>query len=101
MSTRRDDVSPAIFGVARVRPRVADQVPAINVLQFGDVYSAWRIAELQSGEALHTWFQAPAGDRRTAYIGYRAALDREESAARNLERLWRHTLRDVAVSGGQ
>lgn len=50
-------------------------------------YLAWFSAESQSGSTLHAWFEAPGEQRTSAYLAYRAALDREEAAARNLERL--------------
>ena len=55
MSTRRDETSPAILGAIRVSPRIHNQVVRSDILHLGDVYSAWRIAEAQAGEALGSW----------------------------------------------
>jgi hypothetical protein len=87
MSTRRDEPSPAILGAIRVSPRIHNQVVRSDILHLGDVYSAWRIAEAQAGEALGSWRDAEPDETGGRYAAYRAALDREESAARDLERL--------------
>jgi hypothetical protein len=54
-----------------------------------DAYLAWFSAESECEHALRAWFQGPDGGRPGAYLAYRTALDREEAAARNLERVWR------------
>ena len=36
---------------------------------------------------LNAWFEAAAPDRAAAYVSYQAALDREDAAARDLQRL--------------
>jgi protein-disulfide isomerase len=52
-----------------------------------NAYDAWRFAADEAADALHAW-QAGARDARGAtYTAYRAALDREEQAARSLEAL--------------
>jgi hypothetical protein len=44
-------------------------------------------SELESEHALVTWFEAAAPISAGAYLAYRAAVDREEAAARDLQRL--------------
>jgi hypothetical protein len=53
-----------------------------------DAYLAWFSAESECESALHAWLEGAGGDGATAYAVYRAALDREEAAARDLQRLW-------------
>jgi hypothetical protein len=60
--------------LGRVRLRLAD-----------DVYISWSAAQLECQAALVAWFTAATGDRAAANWAYRAALDREEAAARDLE----------------
>ena len=48
---------------------------------------AWTVAQLDCADALMTWFEACPGQRDEAHLAYRAALDREEAAARDLQRL--------------
>ena len=51
-----------------------------------DVYMAWCRAQMECHLALRAWLDTSARDR-AAYHAYRAALDREEAAAVDLERL--------------
>jgi hypothetical protein len=53
----------------------------------GDAHLTWMAAEAESEHALRNWFDAPEPQTSGAYLAYRAALDREEAAARDLERL--------------
>jgi hypothetical protein len=46
-----------------------------------NLYDAWAFAADDAGEALHAWAAAKPPERATAHAVYRAALDREESAA--------------------
>jgi hypothetical protein len=52
-----------------------------------DAYMAWAVADHDCAAALRVWFDATAGRRAAARAAYRAALDREEAAAHDLERL--------------
>ena len=61
---------------------------AIGVRLLDDAYLAWFSAESECEHALHAWFHGTGEQRTTAYFAYRAALDREETAARDLARLW-------------
>jgi len=65
------------------------ELAAIGVRLLDDSYLAWFSAESECEQALHAWSRATGDQRATAYFAYRAALDREEAAARDLERLWR------------
>lgn len=64
------------------------EVAAIGVRLFDDAYLAWFSAESECEDVLRAWFQSTREQRATTYLAYRAALDREEAAARDLERLW-------------
>ena len=59
----------------------------IGVPLLDDAYVTWFMAERESEQALHAWFDAASARRRLAYVTYRAALDREEAAAHDLQRL--------------
>jgi hypothetical protein len=48
---------------------------------------SWRAAQIACHQALEAWHAADECDRAAANCAYRAALDREEAAARDLERL--------------
>ena len=64
------------------------EVAAIGLRLLDDAYLAWFSAETECESALHGWWQSSGSSRSSAYAAYRAALDREEAAARDLERLW-------------
>jgi hypothetical protein len=73
------------------RIEMTDDLDAKAILtgacQLGDAFLAWFTAEAASETALQAWWQSTGSSRSTTYIAYRASLDREEIAARNLERL--------------
>jgi hypothetical protein len=60
-------------------------VIAVRVLE--DAHMTWVAAEVDSEHALRAWFDAAAPQGAGAYLAYRAAVDREEAAARDLQRL--------------
>ena len=63
------------------------EVAEVGVRLLDDAHRAWFIAEGECEEALLAWFEAPPARRADAYTVYCAALDREEAAADDLERL--------------
>jgi hypothetical protein len=67
------------------------EVPAMGVCLLDDAYLAWFSAESECELALHAWSRRADSERAAAYSTYRLALEREEAAARELERAWRLT----------
>ena len=63
----------------------------IGVRLLDDAHMTWVAAEIVSEQALHAWFDAAAPRRAGAYLAYRAAVDREDAAARDLQRLYELT----------
>jgi hypothetical protein len=63
------------------------EVAQIGIRLLDDAYMAWFAAESESESALRTWFEGRAQSREAGYVAYRAALDREEAAAHDLDRL--------------
>ncbi len=63
-------------------------VAEIGIRLLDDAYLAWLSAESVCERSLHAWFKATGGSRAIAYCAYRAALDLEDAAARDLQRLW-------------
>jgi hypothetical protein len=64
----------------------ASDVGGIALRLLEDVYGAWTRAQLECHNALLAWL-ASGSRNHAAYHAYRAALDREEAAAVDLERL--------------
>jgi hypothetical protein len=59
----------------------------IGVRPLDDAHMTWVAAEVESEHALRAWFDTGGWQRVGAYLAYRAAVDREEAAARDLQRL--------------
>ncbi len=64
------------------------EVATIGVRLLDDAYQAWFHAEVECETSIKAWCQSTGERRESAYLAYRAALDREEASARDLERLW-------------
>jgi hypothetical protein len=64
----------------------------IGVRLADEAYMSWTAARIECSQALEAWLAAEPGDRAAANCVYRAALDREEAAALELERLSRPSL---------
>ena len=73
---------------AKINSNTGHDLAVIGVRLLDDAHMTWVAAEAASGEALRAWFEGPICDRAAAYLSYRAAVDREEAAARDLQRLW-------------
>ena len=71
----------------RIDRNTTGDFAAIGVRLLDDAHLTWVAAEIESEHALHAWFAAAAPDRRDAYLAYRAAADREQAAAHDLQRL--------------
>jgi hypothetical protein len=68
---------------------LAPEAEVIGLRLADEAYMSWSAAQIECHNALMAWSEAGAADRATANWAYRAALDREEAAARDLERLSR------------
>jgi hypothetical protein len=79
------------------------EVATTGLRLFDDAYLAWFSAESECEDVLHAWFQSTREQHATTYVAYRAALDREETAARDLERVWHlaETCRRGVVRGAE
>src|SRR5579863_10650053 len=52
-----------------------------------DAYTTWVIAESEAEETLDAWRERASGTCASRYRAYCAAVEREEAAARDLQRL--------------
>lgn len=69
--------------------QLAHEVAMTGIRLIDDAHVSWRCAQAATALALAAWRDAAPSHRAALSLGYRAALDREEAAARDLERLWR------------
>ena len=68
--------------------RNTSRAQAMIAVRVRDVaHMAWVAAEVDSEYALHAWYKADAPEGAASYLAYRAAVEREEAAARDLQRL--------------
>jgi hypothetical protein len=67
--------------------KLEHEIAKVGVRLLDDAYIAWFAAECESEHALRAWFSGTGGNRDAMFCAYRAALDREEAAARDLQRL--------------
>jgi hypothetical protein len=72
---------------AKVNRSTGYDSAVIGVRVLDDAQMTWVAAEVESEHAIRAWFKAAEADRAAAYLVYRAAVDREEAAARDLQRL--------------
>ncbi len=68
---------------------ISREVASIGIRLVDEAYMSWCTAQTQCQNALRAWFDADPRDRAEANCAYRAALDREQAAARDLESLSR------------
>jgi hypothetical protein len=63
------------------------EVAEIAIRLLDDAYMSWHRAEIECHDALRAWLDSGSRHCTDTDFAYRAALDREEAAARDLERL--------------
>jgi hypothetical protein len=67
--------------------RMSREVASVEIRLIDEAHMSWCTAQVQCETALRAWFEAGPHDRAEANCVYRAALDREQAAARDLESL--------------
>ena len=70
-----------------IPPRINHALAVIAERALDDARMTWVAAEIDSEHALRAWFDASARQRAGAYLAYCAAVDREQAAAHDLQRL--------------
>jgi hypothetical protein len=86
---------------ARIDRSTSRALTVIAARVVDDAHLTWVAAEVESEQALRAWFDAGAPEREGAYLAYRAAVDREQAAARDLHRLsdLTHSCREPRARG--
>jgi len=79
------DASPDQTAPAGEGRNLDRELAVIGLRLLDDAHAAWAAAESECEAALRDWLDSHR--QAAAYPAYRAALDREEAAARDLERL--------------
>jgi hypothetical protein len=71
----------------RINRNTNHDLAVIAVRVLDDAHMTWVAAEVASEHGLREWFDAAAPQGTGAYLAYCAAVDHEEAAARDLQRL--------------
>jgi hypothetical protein len=75
--------------VATPKPtRKRHELAEIGIRLLDEAHVSWQRAELECELALEAWYDGPPRTCTDRYLVYRAALDREQAAAHDLQRLW-------------
>jgi hypothetical protein len=72
---------------ARIHRDISQDLVVIGVRVLDDAYMNWVATEVESEHALRAWFEATAAHRGAAHVAYQGAVDHEEAAALDLQRL--------------
>jgi hypothetical protein len=75
------------MAMPHARDGAAREVAEIAIRLLDDAYMSWHRAQIECHDALRAWLDSGSPGRTDTDLVYRAALDREEAAARDLERL--------------
>jgi hypothetical protein len=67
--------------------RMSRELASVEIRLIDEAHMSWCTAQVQCETALRAWFEAGPHDRAEANCVYRAALDREQAAAHDLESL--------------
>ena len=70
-----------------LRYRTISDAAAIGARLLDDAHMTWLVAKSAAEQALDTWREPVTCTRAAAYAAYVAAVDREDAAARDFERL--------------
>jgi hypothetical protein len=70
------------------RPRQRHELAEIGIRLLDEAHVAWQRAELACEHALRAWYTGSPRTSEDRYLFYREALDREQAAASDLQRLW-------------
>jgi hypothetical protein len=82
MSAARQDAT------LEVRPRQRHELAEIGIRLLDEAHVAWQRAELACEHALLAWYTGSPRTSADRYLVYCTALDREQAAAHDLQRLW-------------
>jgi hypothetical protein len=88
MSTRPHERAPARPAANQTRRCRRPELAEIGIRLLDEAHVAWQRAERECEDALRAWYDGPPRASVDRYLAYRAALDREHAAARDLERMW-------------
>ena len=87
MSARQDS-RPTGAEVTHDQPGQRHELAEIGIRLLDEAHVAWQRAELECEKSLRAWYDGSPRASARRYLSYRAALEREQAAACDLQRLW-------------
>ena len=87
MTIQRSDPQVLVPDPLDADARITRDAAEIGIRLLDDAYTAWLIAESEAEQTLDAWRERASGTSASWYRAYRAAVEREEAAARDLQRL--------------
>jgi len=88
MTIQRSDPQVLVPELLDADPNISRDAAEIGVRLLDDAHTTWLIAESEAEQTLDAWRERASGARATRYRAYLAAVEREEAAARDLQRLY-------------
>lgn len=86
MTIERSDLPVFVPDLLHTDTSISRDAAELGERLLDDAHTAWLIAETEAAQTLDVWRERASA---TWYRAYRAAVEREEAAARDLERLHR------------
>jgi hypothetical protein len=87
MTTQRSEPPIVVTDLLGFAASISRDVAEIGVRLLDDAYMTWLIAESEAEQTLEAWREQSSGTRASRFRAYLAATEREEAAARDLQRL--------------
>jgi hypothetical protein len=88
MTTSRNDPPVLVPDARNVDLTSRRDAAEIGVRLLDEAHTIWLIAECEVQQTLDAWREQGCGTRADRYRAYLAAVEREEAAARDLQRLY-------------
>jgi hypothetical protein len=87
MTTERSDPQVLVPDPLAAAQSIGRDAAQLGERLLDEAHTTWLIAESEAEQTLEAWRDGGSGARASRYRAYRAAIEREEAAARDLARL--------------
>jgi hypothetical protein len=87
MTIQRSDPPIPVPGLLGPDASISRDAAELSERLLDDAYTTWVIAESEAEQTLDAWRERASGTCASRYRAYLAAVEREEAAARDLQRL--------------
>ena len=87
MTIQRSDPPALVPGPPDSDASITRDAAELGERLLDDAYTTWLMAESEAAQTLDAWRERASGTCASRYRAYLAAVEREEAAARDLQRL--------------